>query len=238
MKYAVVFILFGLTYAIYAVTSQIIVVKFFATSFAIAFSGVGLAFAFIGQRAFLKRTNGQLSFLSYVLYWPYHALNWLSLSAFRCGGKENAYDKIDENVYLGCRLSQKDKNDINKLGIKSVLDLTCEFSEISALRQLSYRCIPVLDSRAPTMEQLKVGAEWIREEATKGPVYVHCALGHGRSATFVAAYLLLSGKARTAQEAIEKIRAFHPRIGLHSEQIARLEEIASKIGHTDSAQVE
>ena len=228
MKYAVVFILFGLTCAFYAATSQVLAVRLIAASFAIAFSGVGLAYAFVGHRAFLKKPSGQLSLLSYVLYWPYHFLNWFSLLGFRRGGKENAFDKIDENVYLGCRLGNSDKQDIEKLGIKSVLDLTCEFSEIPVLRQLSYRCIPVLDTRAPSFESLKAGAEWIKAESAKGPVYVHCALGHGRSATFVAAYLLLSGKARTAQEAIDKIEILRPRIGLHPEQVALLEEMSTR----------
>lgn len=228
MKYAVVFILFSLTCAFYATTSQVLAIRLIAASLAIAFSGVGLAYAFVGPYAFLKKPNGQLSLLSYVLYWPYHLLNWFSLFGFRYGGKENAFDKIDENVYLGCRLSNSDKQDIKKLGIKSVLDLTCEFSEIPALRQLSYRCIPILDTRAPSLELLKAGAEWIKEESAKGPVYVHCALGHGRSATFVAAYLLSSGKACTAQEAIDQIKVLRPKIGLHPEQVAQLEEMAAE----------
>ncbi|HEX8834778.1 MAG TPA: dual specificity protein phosphatase family protein [Abditibacteriaceae bacterium] len=227
MKYAVVFILFGFTCAFYAATSQVLAVRIMAASFAVAFSGVGLAYAFIGHRAFLKKLNGQLSFLSYVLYWPYHLLNWLSLRGFRRRGRENAFDKIDENVYLGCRLSNNDKGDIEKLGIKSVLDLTCEFSEIPALRQLSYRCIPIPDTRAPSLELLKSGAEWIHEESLAGPVYVHCALGHGRSAMFVAAYLLFSGKALTAQEALDKIKIIRPRIGLHPEQVALLEKMSA-----------
>ncbi len=228
MRYAVVFMLFGLTCALYVATPQVLGVRLIAASFAIAFSGVGLAYAFIGQRAFLKKPNGELSLLSYVLFWPYHGLNWLSLRAFRRAGRENAFDKIEENVYLGCRLSPSDEQDIEKLSLKSVLDLTCEFSEISALRQLSYRCIPVLDTRAPSLESLKAGAEWIEAESAKGPVYVHCALGHGRSATFVAAYLLLSGKARTSQEAIDRIKALRPRIGLHPEQVALLEELSAQ----------
>lgn len=226
MKYAVVFILFGLTCAFYAATSQVLAVRLIAASFAVAFSGVGLAFAFIGHRAFLKKSNGQLSLLSYLLYWSYHLLNWFSLLVFRRSRNENAFDKIDENVYLGCRLGQSDRQDIEELGIKSVLDVTCEFSEIPALRQLSYRCIPVLDTRAPSLELLKAGAEWIREESAKGPIYVHCALGHGRSATFVAAYLLLTGKAHTPQEAIDKIKTFRPEVGLQAEQIALLEKVA------------
>lgn len=228
MKYAIVFILFGLTCAFYAATSPALAVKLIAAYFAVAFSGVGLAYAFIGHAAFLKKPNGQLSLLSYVLYFPYHLLNWLGLLGFRRGGKENAFDKIDENVYLGCRLNRGDRQDIERLGIKSVLDLTCEFSEIPALRQLSYRCIPVLDTRAPSPEQLKSGAEWIQEESARGPVYVHCAMGHGRSALFVAAYLLLSGKARTAQEAIDTIKALRPRVGLHPEQVTLLEEMSTR----------
>jgi hypothetical protein len=230
MKYAIIFILFGLTFAFYAVTSQGLALGILAASFSIAFSGVGLAFAFIGHRAFLKKPNGQLSLLSYVLYWPYHLLNWISLRGFRCRGKENAFDKIDKidkNVYLGCRLSQSDQQDIERLEIRSVLDLTCEFSEMPALRKLSYCCIPVLDTRAPSLELLKAGAEWIKEESAKGPVYVHCALGHGRSATFVAAYLLLTGKAHTAQEAIDKIKVLRPQIGLHPEQIMVLKQMAA-----------
>ncbi len=228
MKYAVVFLLFGFTCAFYAATSQAFALRLIFISFAIAFGGVGLAFAFIGPRAFLKKSNGQLSLLSYVFYGPYHLLNWFSLLAFRRGGKENAFDQIEENVVLGCRLSQSDQHEIERLGIQSVLDLTCEFSEIPALRRLSYRCIPTLDTRAPSLELLQDGAKWIEEQAAKGPVYVHCALGHGRSATFVAAYLLLSGKARTPQGAIEQIRLLRPRIGLHPEQVALLEKMAAR----------
>lgn len=228
MKYAVVFLLFGFTCGFYAATSQALALRLISISFAIAFSGVGLAFAFVGHSAFFKKANGQLSLLSYVLYWPYHLLNWISLCGFRRAGKENAFDKIDENVYLGCRLSQSDKPDIERLGIKSVLDLTCEFSETPALRQLSYLCIPVLDTRAPSLELLEDGAKWIEKESAQGPVYVHCALGHGRSATFVAAYLLLTGKARTPQQAIDKIRVLRPRIKLHPEQVALLEKMAAR----------
>lgn len=228
MKYAIVFILFGLACAFYSAIPHVLAVRLITTSFAVAFSGVGLAFAFIGQRAFLKKPNGQLSFLSYILYWPYHLLNWFSLLIFRRCGRENAYDKIVENVYLGCRLSQSDKHDIEKLGIKSVLDLTCEFSELLSLRQLSYCCIPILDTRAPSLVELKAGAEWIKEKTSKGPVYIHCALGHGRSATFVAAYLLLSGTARTPQEAIDKIKVLRPKVSLRPEQFALLEKMTTE----------
>lgn len=230
MKYAVVFTLFGLTCAFYALTSHFWALKIVAACFAIAFGGVGLAYAFIGPRAFLKKPNGQLSWLSYVLYWPYHLLNAWGLSTARRSNNENAFDQIDDNVYLGYRLSPRDQNEIEKRGFKSVLDLTCEFSEIPSLRGLSYRCIPLLDTYAPSLELLRTGAQWIQVEAAQGPVYVHCAMGHGRSATFVAAYLLLSSKAQTPQEAVEQIQKLRPKIGLHPAQMLRLEELMQEKG--------
>jgi hypothetical protein len=222
MKYAVVFLIFGLTCAFYAFAVEPLFFKFLTAAFAISFISVGLAYAFIGPHAFLKKPDGRLSVLSYVLYWPYLVINWLLLAAFRHGKRENAFDLIAPNVYLGCRLSPRDEADITKLGIASVLDLTCEFSEIQKLRSLPYLCIPLLDTTAPSVEQLEAGAKWIQEQSERGPVYVHCALGHGRSATFVAAYLLRSNQTQAVHEAIELIKRFRPRIGLHPPQIAIL----------------
>jgi protein-tyrosine phosphatase len=228
MKYALVFLLFGAACAYHAATSQVLGAQVLAAWCAIAFGGVGLAYGFVGPRAFLKQPDGRLSWLSYALFGPYHALNWFSLLGFRRAAKENAWDKIGDNVFLGCRLSERDVPEIKRLGVLSVLDLTSEFSEVGALRALSYRCIPILDTRAPSLESLRDGAEWIDEGAARGPVYVHCALGHGRSATFVAAYLLRSRQARTVEEAIEKIQLLRPRIGLHPEQASVLRQLAAE----------
>lgn len=229
MKYAVVFIIFGLTCAFFGATSSNLFSRIVLVSSAVAFSGVGLGYGFLGPKVFLKKSDGRLNFISYILYWPYYLINILSLFVFRHSGKENAYDKIDQSVYLGCRLSRYDKKTIAELGVASVLDLTCEFSEIRSFRRLCYCCIPVLDTRAPTLEQLNTGAQWIKQQSVQGPVYVHCALGHGRSATFVAAYLLLSGKALTAQEATAKIAALRPQIGLSASQMSLLHDLEAQM---------
>lgn len=223
MKFAFAFLLLGLACLYYAITSKWPVVQFIAASCAIAFTGVGLAYAFIGPRAFLKRDNGQLHPLSCLVYWPYHFLNWLSLAGFRRSIQENAFDRIDENIYLGCRLSPRDLPTIQELKFAAVLDLTCEFSELKELRSLNYRCIPLLDTTSPSREELIDGAQWIKQQAQNGPVYIHCALGHGRSATFVVAYLLVSGQFSTPGQAIEFVKTLRPRIGLHPVQMAILD---------------
>ena len=220
MKYALVFLALSLACALDAATASPWLLRVALVSCALAFGGVGFAYAFISPRAFFKRADGGLPALSYLVYAPYHALNALSLWVFRRSSRENDWDEIAPNVYLGCRLSARDQAEIETLRIARVLDLTSEFAETPFLRALDYCCIPLLDTHAPTLTQLRAGANWIAQ--SDDPIYVHCALGHGRSATFVAAYLLLSKRAQSAADAVSQIQKLRPRIGLSREQMAVL----------------
>lgn len=222
MKYALVFLALAVTCAFYAATAAPWLLRVVFSSCALAFGGVGLAYAFVGPRAFLKRDDGRLPMLSYGFYATYYALNALSLWSFRRSARENAFNEIAPHVYLGCRLNERDKISIERLKIARVLDLTSEFAETPFLRALDYRCIPLLDTRAPNLEQLREGATWSAQSDV--PIYVHCALGHGRSATFVAAYLLLTKRAQNADDAVAQIQKLRPRIGLTREQMAVLNQ--------------
>lgn len=47
------------------------------------------------------------------------------------------------------------------------------------------------DTHAPTAQQIEVGVQWaLAQRAAGRPVLVHCAHGHGRSATVLAAILI------------------------------------------------
>ena len=48
---------------------------------------------------------------------------------------------------------------------------------------------------APSFPEV-VEKTWKRMEEEKGAIYVHCAFGHGRSAAFAAALLILKGHAK------------------------------------------
>ena len=223
MKYALVFLVLALTCAFYAFVATAWPLRVALVWCALAFGGVGLAYAFIGPRAFFKRPNGSLPPWSYALYAPYYLLNALSLAGFRRSARENAWDEIAPGVYLGCRLNRRDRAAIERLGIARVLDLTSEFAEAPFLRALDYRCLALLDTRAPTLDQLRDGALYIAQ--SERPIYVHCALGHGRSATFVAAYLMLTNRAHNAADAIAQIQRVRPRIGLTPAQLAVLRQL-------------
>ncbi|RYG63730.1 serine/threonine protein phosphatase, partial [bacterium] len=70
-----------------------------------------------------------------------------------------------------------------------------------------------------------LGAEWIENQLKNGPVYVHCALGHGRSTTFVAAYLNRAGKASGVEDSLSIIQSRRPSIDLSPSQKQALQQL-------------
>jgi protein-tyrosine phosphatase len=100
-----------------------------------------------------------------------------------------------------------------------VLDLTVEWAEVPSLRSPgTYRLLAVLDGTAPTAEQLAEAVAWLRARTKEGTVLVHCALGHGRSACVVVAYLLAEGKHSTPREAEAFLRRLRPGVRLNAAQ--------------------
>ena len=163
---------------------------------------------------------------SYLLFWPYHLLNYLSLALSRFNNRAARFNEIEPGVYLGARPFSKDERVLAGLRIASALDLTAEFPEVSFLRKMpAYLCIPLLDRTAPSQPELKVAINFIRDRLAHGPVYVHCALGHGRSATVVLAYLLASGKFADQNDALKHLREKRPGIKLHPCQLQAVEQL-------------
>ena len=122
---------------------------------------------------------------------------------------------------FGRRLSAREAR---AAGWVSVLDLACEFAATRPLRKLAgYRSLPVLDGTAPTGEQLRSAVAWLTEAVKAGPVYVHCALGHGRSACAVIAYLLSVGSVGTVAEGVAVVRSLRPAVRLQRAQRWRLD---------------
>ena len=119
-----------------------------------------------------------------------------------------------------------------------MLDLSAEFSEAKPFRKINYRNIPILDLTAPTQAQLAEMGEFIGNRSRTGAVYVHCKIGYSRSAAAVAAYLIMSGKVKTAEEAFAMIRRVRPSVVIRPEVHSALSEfehrVCSSPGGTDS----
>jgi hypothetical protein len=67
--------------------------------------------------------------------------------------------------------------------------------------------LPRFAPAAPNTQQIQRGVDWAQEQLAAGQsVYIHCAHGHGRSATVLAALLIATGRAHSAEEAVELMR--------------------------------
>ncbi len=188
---------------------------------------VGLAYRGRWTGVLGKRRDGRLMFSSYLLFWPYHLMNWLTWGLFRWGVRENPFDEVAPGVFLGGRLLSSDRTRFQAARIASTLDLTVEFSEIGFIRATrGYACLPVLDRTPLSLAELRVAVQFIEQRLASGPVFVHCALGHGRSAMAVAAWLLHKRMARSPAAAVAQLREKRPGVRPASGQMRALEEFA------------
>ena len=186
---------------------------------AVSFALLATAYAGAGPRLLLKRASGRRSVLGWLLFAPYFSLNALTFALYRLLSREPAHVQVAPNLSFGRRLSA---GEAGAAGWTSVLDLAGEFSAAWAPVAGGYRSLPVLDAAAPTEAELRSAVAWVTEAVAAGPVYVHCALGHGRSACVVIAYLLSVGAVGTVAEGVRLLRSLRPGVRLHPPQLRLL----------------
>jgi protein-tyrosine phosphatase len=112
-----------------------------------------------------------------------------------------------------------------------VVDLTSEFSDARLMREsrgivAEYLCLPTLDAWVSEEEAFRAALD--RVAAADGPVYIHCAQGHGRSGTFAAALLLRRGIARDVDDAVRMLRARRPGVRLNRRQRKFLQQLTER----------
>jgi atypical dual specificity phosphatase len=134
------------------------------------------------------------------------------------------YSKITDNIYIGSDLCKGNVCPIHAgqfkaLGVRAEINLTAEHKETPPDEMDIYAWIPVKDHMAPSPGQFDLGASIIDQIVSKGKtIYVHCKVGHGRSPTMVAAYLIRY-KGMGVDEAISFIAASRP--GIHPEDLQK-----------------
>jgi len=108
------------------------------------------------------------------------------------------------------------------------VDLTAEFVAPRLVRTRdSYLCLPTLDNSVPEEESF---VELVHKIARwPGGVYVHCASGHGRSATVAAAVLIARGLAADGKTAEEMLKEARPGIRLSPGQRRLLGRVQERL---------
>jgi protein-tyrosine phosphatase len=166
--------------------------------------------------AFLKRKDGTLPWFSWLVWGPLFAYQWVVLEGGRRLTGETRSTEVGPGVYVARRPRLADLPP----NIAIVVDLCAEFPVAPGItRGRAYITIPTLDATAPTPEQIVIAVEAVL--AANGPAFIHCAHGHGRSATVAAAVLIRRGQA-TLDDVEAKMKALRPRIGLNATQRAAL----------------
>lgn len=132
--------------------------------------------------------------------------------------KELEYNYIANGIYIGtnqCCQTHFDEK-LKQEGIEA--DISLEEDRVDAPFGVGfYTWIPIKNHTAPSHDQLDFGVATLEKLVSiKKKIYVHCQNGHGRAPTLVAAYLIKNG--RTAEDAIEFIKAKRPSIHLEKVQ--------------------
>jgi len=227
-KYGSIFMLLGLVLLGGCFITETLLARALFVYTACSFLGFGFAYLSQSPGFWLKRHNGTLNPLSLMLLAPLHALNWLSLLLAPRLQKQKPFHEIVPDLWLGRRLIGGEAAHFNQSPETAVLDLTAEFAENKRLRNRHYLCLPTLDHTAPRKEQIEQGLQFIQQHIGTRPVFVHCAMGHGRSATVVAAWLLRQNQALDVQAAEKQIKTVRPGVKLKDSQVSILKDFFGK----------
>lgn len=191
---------------------------------ALAVTAVGFGYLGLGPGVFGKREDGTLRGPHFALLLPYHVVAWLRVRWDAWRHREDAWNEVAPGLFLGRIVGAEGLPP----GTRVVVDLTSEFAISAATRSgRDYHCLPALDTSVPSYDAFARLAR--RIAAHPGPVYVHCAAGHGRSATFAAALLIARGRAGDVESAEAMLRAARPTVRLHGAQRAMVRRFADEL---------
>lgn len=185
---------------------------------ALALALVAANYALFGERGFQKQKDGQLSAGARGLLAPYLAGAWINSRLWTRRHREPA--EVIDGVWIG-----RIPRDLRDSRFKGIVDLTAELS-CGPFGDRLYRSVPVLDLTVPAPASLHEAATAVEEARRRGPVLVCCALGYSRSAAAVVAWLLMTRRAATVDDAMAIVRKARPAIILKSEHCAALEAFA------------
>ncbi len=183
-----------------------------------SFIAVGLAYVWQKPGIFGKRPDGTLTPWRVVLLWPYLLFTWVAWYLGSRLSREAPGHLIAPGLWLGRRAYGREL----PADISLIVDMTAELSEPASVKQgRTYVGLPTLDGSVPDRAKLRTLVETIR--TWQGGVYVHCALGRGRSALVMAAVLLAKGVAPDFAGASQVLKKGRPSVWMNAVQRAYMD---------------
>ena len=164
----------------------------------LSFAIVAAAYLGLGVGLFQKQGDGSASLASYFLLMPYRLA--ARMNAWLWTRRIAPSAQVLDDVYLGRFPKESEIKDF-----AAVIDMTGEMIAPKH-ENVNWNSFPVLDLTTPPKQALNNAAQAIQMTHESGKVLVCCALGFQRSAAAIALWLVRSGRANNATEAIIILR--------------------------------
>lgn len=169
-----------------------------------------------------KRDDGKRAWWSTIAILPFFGPVFCWWHARRPGLREAPWHELEPDLVIGRRLLDREFD----LEVAHVVDLTCEYSERPQQRgHPGYLSLPIVDGAAPPPAVLLAYARRIAE--LRGRIFLHCAEGHGRTATVAAAVLLVRGRFGDVDAALAHIASVRPEARPYARQQRVLRRMAA-----------
>jgi protein-tyrosine phosphatase/membrane-associated phospholipid phosphatase len=177
-----------------------------------------------GKPLHFQKRRGKVSWYSKCLLAPVLVGQKLSWAFY--ARQARAWDELTAHIWIGRKLSAAEAEEAVSKGVIAVVDLTREMDEAAPFLKNNYLNVPLLDLTAPSKQQLDEAIRFINLHSKSGVVYIHCKAGYSRTAAVAAAWLLESGEAKNADDAMAKLRSVRPSMVIRPESEAFIREIA------------
>lgn len=181
---------------------------------------VALNYIVFGAYGFQKFNGGRASWAARWLMWPYRGGAWINARWWTRAHEES--NAVMDGVHLGALPYRS----VGGLTGVQLVDVCAELDPpVAALRS----AVPMLDLAPPSPRALRRAALQVDRTVRSGAsALVCCALGYSRSAAAVATWLVLSGRAASVREAIDRVRAARPQVVLRPAYVAAIERAVAK----------
>jgi protein-tyrosine phosphatase len=189
-----------------------------------------IAFAYgSGKPLFFQKRRGKISWFSKCLLIP--ALIGQKLSWAFYARQARPWDELTSSIWIGRKLTTAEAAEAVRKGVTAVVDLTSEFDEALPFLEKNYLNVPLLDLTAPSKQQLDEAIRFINLHSKSGVVYIHCKAGYSRTAAIAGAWLLESGVAKDADDAMAKLRSVRPSMVIRPECESLIRKVARDSFH-------
>ena len=215
MKYPIFFIAFLVFLTYKAIFIENLFLKIILIWFSVSFGFLAMVYIFNKPEWLGKKHNGKINILNLMIYLPWFFFSLIVWHIQRIISKENPFDEIIENkIWYGRRLLASEISE----KFDAVIDLTSEFIEPNIIvDRFEYISLPLLDGIKPNKNFFKKLKEIIPQIKNK-KIFVHCAQGHGRTATVTLFIMKNLNFIDKYEDGLKKILQFRPGAKVSKEQ--------------------